>query len=56
MRIVSSTNPAEGVSLQQAFSVGYRCRAHSPARCIAPSACWKRECSAVANTHHALWS
>src|SRR5437016_3581475 len=54
--MVSSTSAADGVPARLSRSVGYRCFAHSPARCIEPSACWKRECSAVANTHQALWS
>ena len=53
MRSSSSKSGAEGASENSAFSEAWSCWAKRPARCIAPSECWKRLCSAAGNTQRA---
>ena len=55
-RSVSSTSGSDGVPGSTSASVGYTCRASSPARCMVPRLWAKRLCSAVGNTHHELCS
>ncbi len=47
---------ATGVPGSTSASVGYTCRASSPARCMAPRLWANRLCSAVGNTHQELCS